>query len=57
MSQLELNQDPTREQSKYSQEDYQNDTWHQTHNRKRRWQREHAIADDLSDHEHGDELP
>lgn len=38
MSQFELNQDPSREQSKHSQEHYQNYTWHQTHNRERRWQ-------------------
>ena len=57
MPQLELNKQITGEERKHSEENNQNQAGHQPDNCKRRWQREHAIADNLGNHEDCDELP
>lgn len=57
MPQLELDKDPGSEQSKSAQEHDEDDARNEAYNRKRRWQREHAIANNLRNHEHCDEFP
>lgn len=57
MSQLELNQDPSREKPKHAKKHNEDDAWHQTDNSQRRRQGEHPIAHDLGYHKGGNELP
>lgn len=57
MPHLELHQQPGSVGREHSQEDDDDQTWHDTDDGERGRQGEHAIADDLRDHEHGDELP
>jgi len=57
MPQLELDQDPARKRGEDAEEHDDDGPRHDPHDGQAGWEGEHAVADDLGDHEHRDELP
>ena len=57
MSQLESNQEPAGEHGKGPQEDNQDQARDNPNDCQTGWETEHAIADNLGNHQHGNELP